>query len=95
MAGMANIPCGGCGHPWEDHEDIEYGPTTCKVEGCDCCSGPARRDDLVDAIKNARSAVHEFMFKLRNNTDMSMENIDGKLQAILKSIDDDLDICRR
>jgi hypothetical protein len=65
--GMAKVPCGGCGHSWDDHEKVDFGPTRCKVEGCDCCQGPAQRDDLVDVIMDMKT----FIYEIRRRSDLT------------------------
>ncbi len=47
---MADVKCEQCGHVTSLHTTARMGPATCTAKGCDCFSGPARRDDLVDII---------------------------------------------
>lgn len=90
---MADVDCAGCRHKISEHKSIKYGPTRCTVEGCDCCQGPAQRDDLVDAITNAIEGVIKLRDCLHPGTKFTLDNVRDSLNTILDQSNKDMKIC--
>lgn len=85
--GMANvykyIECSNCRHPMSEHKKIDFGPQVCTVEGCDCRTGPAQRDDLVDIIMDQK----EFLEQLRDRIKLTAD-IHSFLCSLEKRLED-------
>ena len=84
--GMANIykyiECSNCRHPMSEHKQIDFGPQVCTVDRCDCRTGPAQRDDLVDIILDQK----EFLNELIARVDLTNET-HGLIHSFLCSLD--------